>query len=338
MPFASHLALLLAPALSLCAQSAHASGFDIIATGVVVESNGGPGPLGVAMPGDSIQYRVSVEQQGTPVIPGSVMSYALIAGASEFSLNGVAYLLASGGGPAHMMNDYSFFGDEIQVATTAVSGADVELYFVYRAVSNVWTSTDLSDAIGSYTPTVGDLFGLSISGPGADFTVMLSSVQVGQSFTEDPYCGGTSGSCPCGNLGAATEGCANSTGSGAMLEVGGSPSLVAGDLQLNASGMRANTSALLFHANGPLGGGTGSLLGDGLLCISGGVQRYAVRNSNGAGAVEWTAQDLLVGPWALGAERHFQVWYRDAPGGLGGLSPCGLGFNFSQAVRVRLQP
>src|SRR5690606_29160765 len=67
---------------------------------------------------------------------------------------------------------------------------------------------------------------------------LVGSVVPAGTFAES-YCSGDgSGTpCPCGNSGAAGEGCANSGGSGAVLGAVGTPSVVAGNLVLLAESL-----------------------------------------------------------------------------------------------------
>src|SRR6185436_16191431 len=79
------------------------------------------------------------------------------------------------------------------------------------------------------------------------------------------YCfgDGTGHACPCGNTGAAGEGCANSMAHGATLDASGS--IVVGDdaLFFDAAGLPLNKSTLLFQGPNMAAGGNGAPLGDG---------------------------------------------------------------------------
>ena len=149
-----------------------------------------------------------------------------------------------------------------------------------------------------------------------------------------PFCTGadSGASCPCGNAGAADEGCANSTGAGALLAGAGTASASADDLLLLASGLLPSRPALLF-AGGSSTGGTGILLGDGLRCAGAPIERIGVRLPDAQGEATWGPGLTQQQGWSAGQTWRFQVWYRDASP-----SPCGSDFNLSAGYRVLLTP
>jgi hypothetical protein len=130
--------------------------------------------------------------------------------------------------------------------------------------------------------------------------------------------------CPCGNQDV-DAGCANSTGSGALLRSHGSNQLDRDDLSFTASELPAHQPALLI---------TGSVstppvvLGDGMRCIGGSLVRLEVASSSGSGTASYgpgLAATLGASP---GDTLHFQVWYRDPVG------VCGTGFNASSGLSI----
>ncbi len=149
-----------------------------------------------------------------------------------------------------------------------------------------------------------------------------------------PYCFGTA--CPCGN-GDAGAGCANSTGSGALLAAqSGSLSFSHDDLVLELSGMPANQFGIVF-----MGGSTaGSVFGDGRLCVGTVHGRFPVRAADaggslleGPGIVAFTFAGFPPAGWiTVGVPYFFQGWYRD-PGG-----PCGQFFNLSNGLELLFTP
>ncbi|MFT7484692.1 MAG: hypothetical protein ACI9F9_000536, partial [Candidatus Paceibacteria bacterium] len=138
--------------------------------------------------------------------------------------------------------------------------------------------------------------------------------------------GGTGAVCPCGNQGAAGEGCANSTGTGGLLTTAGSNSVGQDDIAFDVVGLPANKSALLFAGDSDLSPGTP--FGDGLRCAGGSLKRLGVLSSDGSGAASWPSGLSAAGGWTAGDRRFFQVWYRDPAG------TCGSGFNISSAQDV----
>ena len=134
-----------------------------------------------------------------------------------------------------------------------------------------------------------------------------------------PYCFGTGLStggvaCPCGNVGAAGNGCPNSQNpAGARLEAVGLPSRTADTLVLRGSGMPPVATVLYFQGTGQ---SNGVLLGDGLRCAVGSTVRVGYTN-NINGASQWPQSGGA--PIHIGGQipatglvtRYYQGWYRD---------------------------
>jgi hypothetical protein len=153
----------------------------------------------------------------------------------------------------------------------------------------------------------------------------------------EPYCFCDSGGI-CGNEDLAA-GCANSTGSGALLsQGGGSVSVSADDLVLSAVQLPPNKSGLFFMGGAP----TELPFNDGRLCVAPGnvgIFRYQPQSSGptgtltlGPGIVAYSQKFAPGGNIQAGSTWHFQAWYRDPTG------PCGYGANLSNAARVTFQP
>lgn len=150
-----------------------------------------------------------------------------------------------------------------------------------------------------------------------------------------PLCFGDGGgtACPCGNPGGGSEGCSNSTGNGGILAASGHDSVALGDLVLEASNALPGQPGLFFQGDNSINGGTGIPFGDGLRCCGGNVVRLQVvvpdANGNAATSVNISAG----GGVSAGDTRCYQYWYRDPSG-----SPCGAGFNLSNANQIDWQP
>jgi hypothetical protein len=86
---------------------------------------------------------------------------------------------------------------------------------------------------------------------------------------------------------------------------------------------------IFFQGNQALNGGQGVLFGDGLRCVGQGVRRLEVFAASSAGQALSSVDVASRGAAAAGMTRHYQVWYSDAGG-----SPCGAGFNFTNALSV----
>jgi hypothetical protein len=142
--------------------------------------------------------------------------------------------------------------------------------------------------------------------------------------------------CPCGNTGGLGEGCANSTGQGAILSSSGSARILADTLTLQISQGTHNQPVLFFQGNNAINGGNGNPFGDGLRCCGGGVKRLQVRFMNSSGSASSTATISLAGATAVGDSRCYQGWYRD-PAGTGG-SPCSSYFNLTNALSLTWAP
>ncbi len=126
---------------------------------------------------------------------------------------------------------------------------------------------------------------------------------------------GSGASCPCGNQGAAGNGCAHSLNPGGANLSGFGLASIAGDtLVLQGAGM-PDSSALYFQGTAPQNGGLGVVFGDGLRCAGGSVLRLGTKSNAGgasqypgAGDATVSARGLVTSP----GTRIYQVWYRNA--------------------------
>jgi hypothetical protein len=151
------------------------------------------------------------------------------------------------------------------------------------------------------------------------------------------------GSClllaPCGNSDD-HGGCLNSTGQGAVLAAGGTTSVSADALRLEARWLPANVLGILF-----MGDAQAQLpFGDGRLVVgsgASGLYRVLPPQSSGTqGALAWDgglvanshAANPPAGQIQAGDTWYYQAWYRDPTG------PCGSGFNVSNGLQVEFKP
>lgn len=137
------------------------------------------------------------------------------------------------------------------------------------------------------------------------------------------YCFGTL--CPCGNNDPAA-GCANSSGSGALLVAQGSSSVASDDMQMHVTGARAAQPGVLFTGTNQL---VPQAFRDGLFCTNTQSIRLGVRFMDGSGDATWGPGLAALGGFSAGTIRHFQVWYRDPV-----ISVCGNGSNLTNALTV----
>lgn len=150
-----------------------------------------------------------------------------------------------------------------------------------------------------------------------------------------PYCDSlsTATGCPCGNLASGSSGCANSTGAGGSLSATGTSSLSSSNLGFQALGLVPDGTSVLFQGDVSLAGGNGLIFGDGLRCVGMNVRRVGVRTTDLFGSANWTPMQSGQVIWNAGDVRRFQVWYSDPAG-----SPCGSGFNTTNALEVSFLP
>ncbi|MFT5050063.1 MAG: hypothetical protein ACI8QZ_001457, partial [Chlamydiales bacterium] len=168
--------------------------------------------------------------------------------------------------------------------------------------------------------------------------VSVGELRVYVDGADDPafetYCFCDSG--PCGNADSGA-GCANSTGSGAKLDViTGSNDVLADDLVLAISNMPPGASGLIFKGRTEIV----PFFKDGIRCVGQVAGRFPVRQADASGT-------LLEGPgmvarFALnpvqathitpGTTWKFQGWFRDNSG------PCGTGSNLTNGLSVTFAP
>ena len=134
--------------------------------------------------------------------------------------------------------------------------------------------------------------------------------------------------CPCGNDAApgSGAGCLNSTGLGAVLSGSGSDVVANDDLVLDVVQARAGVPGLFLQGTTTIS----TPFKDGILCVGNPTERLEVAFTDALGNATSTASIVTEGVVSVGQIRTYQYWYRDP----GGVSPCGSGSNFTNAVRV----
>jgi hypothetical protein len=135
--------------------------------------------------------------------------------------------------------------------------------------------------------------------------------------------------CPCGNAGAAGEGCANGTGEGAIMSAAGDASASAPSLVLSTAHLIPGQPGLYFQGNNAIAGGQGIHFGDGLRCAGGAVVRLQVRFAAADGTSATTTNIAGAGSVSAGDTKRYQLWYRDPNS-----SACGSLFNLSNGVEI----
>jgi len=184
----------------------------------------------------------------------------------------------------------------------------------------VW---DQTDGAGNFVP-VGD-YSIPIQYFDGNFVSVSCCLPV--TIQDDPglpFCFGSG--CPCGNDGSGGGGCANSAGTGAVLDAVGNADVAQDTVVLTATGAPAGVPGLFF--SGPTAQ-MGTLFGDGLRCAGGQLTRLGVVITDGSGDASsqgsLSVQEGLIG----GESRSYQFWYRDVTG------PCGMGFNLTNGYVVQ---
>ncbi len=149
---------------------------------------------------------------------------------------------------------------------------------------------------------------------------------------------GTGTPCPCSNTTVGFGvGCRNSIGRGGRLLAQGDPSVGTDTLVLSGSDMPQG-SALYFQALAAVNFGTGTMLMDGLLCVSGSPIRLGVESVPGQGLCAYpdlaTQQPVSIrGAVQPGDVRYYQIYYRD-----NSTFCTSATANFSNALRIVWQP
>ncbi len=133
------------------------------------------------------------------------------------------------------------------------------------------------------------------------------------SATVQEYCFGDGQQtiCPCSNNGGRRRGCGGTTfGLGARLFATGSTSIANNNLSLQVVDASPDTFGQFVQGEDSQNGGLGVPLGNGLLCIGGGIRRLGivVVQPDGTCGIDGVAG---LGGVLAGQTRRYQFWYRD---------------------------
>ncbi len=202
---------------------------------------------------------------------------------------------------------------DIHRLDVTVNGGPVTSYPMRTSQGDMYRGEIPGNLVGTICYQV-----VSIDKYGNTGTSVQRCYTAGGASTGTPFCfgDGSGTACPCGNAGAAGNGCANSlfTG-GANLTATGTASVSADTLVLTGSSM-PNSSALYFQGTTRVGAGTGAAFGDGLRCAGGSIIRLGTKLNAANQSIYPAAGDPSISvrgavPGA-GSVRTYQVWYRNA--------------------------
>lgn len=160
--------------------------------------------------------------------------------------------------------------------------------------------------------------------PGGEIRGQLEVLGRGYCFGD-----GTGTPCPCANSAGPHEGCRNTSGVGGRLRPAGKLGLAPASLRMVADRLIPGQPVLLFRGGNAVNGGNGTVFGDGLRCVGGGVVRLGVRIPDANGRAQWDLGSVMAPP--LGQFLRYQGWYRDPAGG----GVCGSGFNLTNGVELQ---
>lgn len=156
----------------------------------------------------------------------------------------------------------------------------------------------------------------------------------------DAFCfgDGSGNACPCTDAPQAGEGCRNSRGRGARLAAFGEASLSNDTLRFSVAEIPGGTpgtgSGILIRGGTQVASGLGNAVGDGLLCVTGSVQRSQVFDFASGGIIyDFRGQPLGSTNGPIGQPVNYQYWFREPA------NFCsGEGFNFTNAWTLTWLP
>jgi hypothetical protein len=303
-------------ALALLSLTAHAGDVVIRATGTVSFVSQTAGPFAGVAVGAPAQLTFEVFVPGTPQSPG-FESYNVDVPTLQMQI-GAASASGTGGTPTILVQNGNPGGtDGLRFLTAPITGGS-SVAFDFGALDNLFSSTDLTQNLGTWSPTMWSTYDWHIQGGGNSIEITPVTIQISTHATGTPYCfgDGSGTACPCGNASAAGDqsGCASSLGMGGKLTGAGDASLAADTLVLSGTQM-PNSSALYFQGTNQQSAGAGAVFGDGLRCAGGSIIRLR-SVVNVAGASQFPAAGdpsvSVRGVVASAGTRTYQIWYRNA--------------------------
>jgi hypothetical protein len=291
-------------AFALCSAPAVAGTVPVVVTGTVGGNSLTSAPYAGIPPGAPVKMWYEVSTPGVDVAPGQDRSYAMVPGTFTLDVAGViAHFTAAGQPQLDVVNNFPV-ADGLFTFVHAITFAGHAMECeMHDSTGTVFNSTDIAQVVGTYPGSAFDTIDWNIFGPGGGIGINLAT------FTIYPDLSSSIGSSYCTST-------MNSSGNAALISATGCPSVAIGAVTLHGSSMPANKTSLFFY--GPTA--TQSPLGNGFLCVTGGLFRFHAATTSPSGtidhAIDFTSTPAGMGAGAIlpGSTWRFQGWFRDGPG------------------------
>lgn len=217
-------------------------------------------------------------------------------------------------------NNYDVFASEVQLSGTspsvrqhrmalATTGAREGQPQIASHESSHPNHGGFRDYVAIYDRGIG-------SGAGTTDDVFAALVEGTYGGQIESFCTRSQVSCPCAS-GAGSTGCPNSgNAAGALMSAYGVASTGADTLGFQITGMRPNSTCMVFQGTGLINSGFGNVLGDGVRCVGGLIARFAPhQNDAGGNSFHPQSGNLPISlqgavPY-IGGTYYYQTWYRD---------------------------
>ncbi len=313
-----HKLITTAAALLACAHVARAGDVIVQATGTVFSANitSTTSPFVGVTAGQPVHLTFEVFVPGTPQSVGLEL-YTVDAPTLAIQV-GAASASATGGTPTILMQNGNPGGtDGLRFLSVPVTGGS-GLGFDFGALDNLFSSTDITQNLGTWSPTLWSAYDWHIQGGGVNIDITPVTISISTHAVGTAYCfgDGSGTACPCGNASSVGDqaGCLSSLGMGGKIIANGVASL-SGDTIVLAGTQMSNSSALYFQGTTQSSAGAGAIFGDGLRCAGGSIVRLR-SVVNVAGASQYPAAGdpsvSVRGAVSAPGTRTYQIWYRNA--------------------------
>lgn len=213
------------------------------------------------------------------------------------------------------------------LATTAATEGEVQIVAARSSSPN--------EPYADYTAIYNRGIEPVTAGPTDDvFSALIEGTYGGVIFN---FCDKSGVACPC--PGSGVGGCANSaTNQGAHMAATSFSRVSNTAFGFQVTGLKPNTTALIFQGTGTINFGFGNPVGDGIRCVGGVITRFFPRQSTASGTLAYPQPGDLPLAWQgfipqLGGFHYYQTWYRDT----GAYCTSGV-TNLSDALAVEWTP